>query len=113
MYFWYVFAKFEPTANLIIVQDANKVLQKFSSVKYPNIYCTITAFEALQTAWKTKLASGHYSVYHDTLHDGLEKLHKYYNKFDQKPAFHLTLGESLQYLPHSLLTVVPVLHLVF
>ena len=92
------------------MQDANKVLHKFSAVKYPNIYCAITTFKALQTAWETKLASNHYSVYHNALHDGLEKLHKYYNKFDQKPAFLLALGESLQYLPHSLLTVVPVLH---
>jgi hypothetical protein len=46
----------------------------------------------------------------NALQNGLEKLQKYYNKLDQKPAFLLTLGESLQYLPHSLLTVVPVLH---
>jgi hypothetical protein len=112
MYLWYVFARFEATADLtrILVQDANKVLYRFSTVKYPNIYYAITAFEALQTAWESKLASSHYSVYHNALQDGLEKLHKYYNKFDQKPAFLLALGESLQYLPHSLLTVVPVLH---
>jgi hypothetical protein len=112
MYLRYVFARFEATADLtrILVQDANKVLHRFSTVKYPNIYRAITAFEALQTAWESKLASNRYSVYHNALQDGLEKLHKYYNKFDQKPAFLLTLGESLQYLPHSLLTVVPVLH---
>jgi hypothetical protein len=110
MYFRYVFAKFEPATDLILVQDANKVLHKFSAVKYPNVYRAITAFEALQTAWETKLASNRYSVYHNALHDGLGKLHKYYNKFDQKPAFLLALGESFQYLPYSLLTVVLVLH---
>ena len=100
---WKRIDEFEPTADLILVCDANQVLHKFLSIKYLNIYHAITAFEALQTAWETKLAS-------NTLHDGLEKLHKYHNKFDQKPAFLLTLSESLQYLPHSLLTVAPVLH---
>src|SRR5271156_5905995 len=101
MCFRYVFAEFETTADLILVQDANKVLHKFSTDKYPNIYRAITAFEALQTAWETKLASNRYSTYHTALHDGLGKLRKYYNKFDQKPAFLLALGESLRYLPHS------------
>jgi hypothetical protein len=112
MYLQYVFARFKATADLtqILVQDTNKVLHRFSTVKYPNIYRAITAFKALQTAWESKLASNRYSVYHNALQDGLKKLHKYYNKFDQKPAFLLALGESLQYLLHSLLTVVPVLH---
>ena len=110
MYFQYVFAESEPATDLIPVQDTNKVLHRFSTIKYPNIYCAITAFEALQTAWETKLACNCYSAYHNALHNGLGKLHKYYNKFDQKLAFLLALGESLQYLPHSLLTVVPVLH---
>ena len=96
MYFWYVFAKSEPATDLILVQDANKVLHKFSTVKYPNIYCAITtAFEALQTAWETKLACNCYSAYHNALHDGLRKLQKYHSKFDQKPAFLLALGGSL------------------
>jgi hypothetical protein len=49
MYLRYVFARFEATADLtwILVQDANKVLHRFSTVKYPNIYHAITAFEAL------------------------------------------------------------------
>jgi hypothetical protein len=112
MYLQHVFARFEATADLtrILVQDTNKVLHRFLTVKYSNIYCAITAFKALQTAWESKLASNRYSVYHNALQDGLEKLHKYYNKFDQKPSFLLALGESLQYLLHSLLTVVPVLH---
>lgn len=75
-----------------LLQDTNSVLHKFSSEKYPNVYCAIIAFESLQTAWEKKIKLEKYVAYHDALNDGLEKLRKYYNKFDLKPAFLLGLG---------------------
>jgi len=50
--------------------------------------------EDLQTAWEAKLADAKYALYHDAISDGLEKLKKYYSRFDQKPSFILALGES-------------------
>ncbi|KAM6491699.1 hypothetical protein JOM56_012861 [Amanita muscaria] len=41
--------------------------------------------------WERRLANGCYELYHDALQYGLAKLSKYYSKFDQKPAFILTL----------------------
>jgi hypothetical protein len=32
-------------------------------------------------------------MYHDAINDGLEKLQKYYSRFDQKPSYILALGE--------------------
>ena len=40
-----------------------------------------------------KLNLEKYAMYHDALNDGLEKLRKYYNKFDLKPSFLLALGK--------------------
>jgi hypothetical protein len=34
-------------------------------------------------------------MYHDAINDGLEKLKKYYSRFDQKPSYILALGELL------------------
>jgi DNA replication protein DnaC len=50
--------------------------------------------EDLQTAWEAKCDNAKYAVYHNAINDGLEKLKKYYSRFDQKPAFVLALGDS-------------------
>ena len=50
--------------------------------------------EELQTAWEVKHDNPKYDLYHAAIDDGLEKLKKYYSRFDQKPSFVLALGES-------------------
>ena len=44
-------------------------------------------------------------MYHNTINDGLEKLKKYYTKFDEKPAYVLSLGKLTSgLLPNVMLT---------
>ncbi|KAM6492375.1 hypothetical protein JOM56_012100, partial [Amanita muscaria] len=74
-----------------ILSDSNEVLHHFSSVKYPNIYRALPAFECLQTRWEKRLANERYELYHNALKYGLAKLSKYYSKFDKKPSFILAL----------------------
>jgi hypothetical protein len=50
--------------------------------------------EELQTAWEAKCEEAKYAVYHNAIIDGLEKLKKYYSRFDKKPSYILALGES-------------------
>ena len=58
--------------------------------------------EDLQTHWEKKRDGSDgfecFAVYHAAIQDGLDKLKRYYNKFDKKPAYILTLGKLLQNL---------------
>ncbi|KAG6913654.1 hypothetical protein DXG01_005302, partial [Tephrocybe rancida] len=47
--------------------------------------------ENLQSAWEDKLVNALYALYHAAIRDGLEKLIKYYTRFDCKPVYILTL----------------------
>jgi hypothetical protein len=53
----------------------------------------LPVIEELQTAWEAKCDDPKYILYCDAINDGLEKLRKYYSRFDQKPSFILALGE--------------------
>jgi len=48
--------------------------------------------EELQTAWEAKRDSDRFSTYQTAINNGLEKLNKYYSRFDEKPAYILALG---------------------
>ncbi|KAF8871099.1 hypothetical protein BD779DRAFT_1428662, partial [Infundibulicybe gibba] len=74
-----------------ILRNSNDVLHYFSSDKRPSLWRALPAIEDLQTAWEDKLSDPAYSIYHPAIADGLEKLKKYYSKFDEKPAFILAL----------------------
>ena len=51
------------------------------------------------TAWEAKRDNRKFAMYHNAIEDGLEKLKKYYTRFDQKPSYVLALGElSLLFL---------------
>ena len=65
--------------------------------------------EDLQTAWEAKYNKPAFSRYHDALKDGLDKIKKYYSRFDKKPAFILALGEFLRFSDNDYLLLV-VLH---
>jgi hypothetical protein len=69
------------------------VQHKFSAQKQPTLWRALPVIEDLQTAWEAKRDNDKYSVYHDVINDGLEKLQKYYSRFDQKPSYILALGK--------------------
>jgi hypothetical protein len=75
-------------------QDANSILHYFSSEKHPTLWHAIPAIERLQSAWEAKRDHPRYELYSDALTDGLEKIQKYYLRFDQKPAYIISLGRS-------------------
>ncbi|KAG1768242.1 hypothetical protein EV702DRAFT_979533 [Suillus placidus] len=75
----------------IIAQDANSIQQYFSSEQQTTLWRGIPAIEELQTAWEAKLTTSKYILYKDTIQKGLDKLGKYYQKFDDKPVYVLAL----------------------
>jgi hypothetical protein len=84
---------------MIYLQDSNQVLHHFSADKNPTLYCALPALKYLQSAWEVKLKDLQFKLYHDAIKDGLAKLMKYYQKFDEKPAYILALGTF--YIFHS------------
>jgi hypothetical protein len=70
------------------------VLHHFSAEKRPTLWRALPVIEELQTAWEAKRDSPKYALYHDAINDGLDKLNKYYSRFDQKPCFILALSKS-------------------
>jgi hypothetical protein len=81
-----------------VLQDANDIQQYFSSERQATLWRAIPAVEQLQTQWEAKRNSPKYSVFRDALQKGLDKLGKYYNKFDEKPVYVLALGINFLYL---------------
>lgn len=81
-----------------ILSDANRIQHLFSYEKQPALWCAIPAFEELQTAWEEKRTTQKYNLYGDALDRALQKLGKYYSKFDQKKVYVLALG--MFYLNH-------------
>lgn len=51
--------------------------------------------EELQTAWESKCDNPCFAMYRSAIKDGLVKLNKYYSRFDEKPAYILSLGMLL------------------
>ncbi|RDB23356.1 Zinc finger BED domain-containing protein DAYSLEEPER [Hypsizygus marmoreus] len=74
-----------------ILLDSKKVLHYFSSDQCPTLWRALPAFEDLQTAWEAKADDPRFPLYHDAIQDGLDKLKKYYSKFDEKPFYILAL----------------------
>jgi len=59
------------------------------------LWRALPAIEELQTAWEAKCDDPRYRIYKPAITDGLNKLNKYYSRFDEKPGFILALGNSL------------------
>ena len=64
----------------------------FFGEKEPTLWRALPAIEELQTAWETKCKKRSFALYHDALNDGLNKVKKYYTRFDEKPAYIIALG---------------------
>ena len=78
----------------LFLKDANSILHYFSSERHPTLWRAIPAIERLQSAWEAKRDHHRYELYSNALTDGLEKIRKYYLRFDQKPAYIVSLGRS-------------------
>ncbi|KAF5368777.1 hypothetical protein D9615_010411 [Tricholomella constricta] len=74
-----------------ILADSNCVLHHFSAEQQPTLYRALPALEDLQTLWEAKLKNPMYVLYHAAIQCGLDKLNKYYSRFDEKPAYVLAL----------------------
>ncbi|GLB40087.1 hypothetical protein LshimejAT787_0705970 [Lyophyllum shimeji] len=74
-----------------ILADSNRCLHYFSSDKRPTLWRALPAIEELQTAWEEKQKDPRFDIYQDAIQDGLDKLQKYYSKFDEKPNYVLAL----------------------
>jgi hypothetical protein len=81
-------------SKLTCQQDSNRIQQAFSAQKEPTLWRALPIIEELQTAWEAKWEKPAFAKYRVAIHDGLEKINKYYLCFDEKPAFILTLGEE-------------------
>jgi hypothetical protein len=76
-----------------IISDANSIQHIFSHDHLATLWRAIPAFEELQTSWEAKSQSPKFSQYKNAIRNGLDKLAKYYNKFDEKPVYVLALGK--------------------
>ncbi|KAH9012617.1 hypothetical protein EDB83DRAFT_2233682, partial [Lactarius deliciosus] len=78
-----------------ILADSNQIQQCFSSENQATLWRALPLIEELQTKWEKKRdgAKGceRFAIYSTAIQDGLDKLRKYYCKFDEKPAYILAL----------------------
>ena len=78
----------------LVIMDANKLQQAFSSNQCATLWKAIPAFEELQSTWESKSMQPRFTLYQCVIKRGLAKLREYYRKFDNKPVFVLALGLS-------------------
>ena len=52
-------------------------------------------------AWEAKLTNPWYTLSKDAIQQGLRKIGKYYDKFDNKPVYALTLGKLIVLCSHA------------
>ena len=86
---------------LTAFQDAYDIYQVFSSGSHPALWRALPVFEQLLSAWENKQKSSRFVFYYDALSDGLDKLKKYYSRFDYKPVYVLALGKSCHVSYHD------------
>ena len=78
-----------------IISDTNNIQHLFSSNTHPTLcWASIPAIKEFQTAWETKHDLDKYALYKVALEHGLNKIGKYYSKFDDKGIYVLALGKS-------------------
>ncbi|KIK76894.1 hypothetical protein PAXRUDRAFT_90536, partial [Paxillus rubicundulus Ve08.2h10] len=70
---------------------ANDIQQYFLDEERPTLWRAIPAFEELQMAWEGKQDDTKYLLFKNVCHNGLNKISKYYNQFDEKPVYILAL----------------------
>ncbi|KAM6501439.1 hypothetical protein JOM56_004453, partial [Amanita muscaria] len=75
----------------IILEDSNRIQQHFSADREPTLWRALPAIEELQTVWEAKRDNPRFMIYKTAIQEGLDKLNKYYSRFDEKPSFVLAL----------------------
>lgn len=88
---------------LISIQDARNVQHKFAAETIPTLYNVLPAVEELLTAWGSKIYDPCYTIFVNALEVGIDKLQKYYNWFDLKPAILINLGKLFWDDPYQLI----------
>ena len=76
----------------LIIADANNLQHYFSYDTQPTLWQAIPAFEEILTAWEVKRDLPKFALYKNAINCDLQKIAKYYNKFDYKPVYILVLG---------------------
>ncbi|KAH9856303.1 hypothetical protein C2E23DRAFT_702760, partial [Lenzites betulinus] len=74
-----------------VLADANWFYQICSSTRVPTLHQVIPAIELLSSCWEKKAEDADYAIFHSALGRGLEKLTKYYKKFDNMHVYVLSL----------------------
>lgn len=69
------------------LQDANQIQQVFSSSKHATIYRVLPQIEIFLSRWEKKHTMPKYALFWPALDAGLNKMRKYYYKFDEKPVY--------------------------
>ena len=72
-------------------QDSNNIQQLFSSEEALSLWRALLGMEELQSNWEEKRDDEHYEDYCDAIEAGLDKLKKYYLKFDDLPQIILSM----------------------
>ena len=96
----------------LIISDMNSLQQYFSHENKLSLWHVIPAFEELQMAWESKSSTQKFKPYETAINHSREEISKYYNKFDDKPVYILSLGTwvfySISY--HVLINILTVVH---
>ncbi|KAH7903646.1 hypothetical protein BJ138DRAFT_1020308, partial [Hygrophoropsis aurantiaca] len=86
----------------LIISDANQIQHYFSYQKLSTLWRVIPAVEELHTAWEEKVKADNYALYKTAIQAGLDKIGKYYCKFDKNSVYILALGKFLFLLSNFL-----------
>lgn len=90
-----VFVHMRHCSVLTCMQDANRFHQICSSTRVPTLHQVIPAIESLSSRWEKKSEDADYAIFHSALTCGLDKLTKYYKKFDNTRVYVLSLRKSI------------------
>ncbi|KAN0081296.1 hypothetical protein V8E55_008920 [Tylopilus felleus] len=74
-----------------VISDANNIQQLFLDEDRATLWHVIPEIEELLTAWEKKQCLPKYSAFRNALWNGINKIMKYYNRFDDKRVYVLAL----------------------
>jgi hypothetical protein len=95
----YITCPFCTVTNSNFLQDSNKVQQSFSSENEACLWQALPFIEELLAKWEKKRDGirgyEQFSIYKMAIQDGVNKLRKYYCKFDEKLVYILALSKPI------------------
>ncbi|KAG5649809.1 hypothetical protein H0H81_001913 [Sphagnurus paluster] len=81
-----------------ILEDSRRIQHYFTADKILTLWQAIPAIEELQTSWEKKVQDSRFAAYLGALEKGLDKLCKYYSRFDMKPSIIISIKEQAKEL---------------